>query len=72
MRGTTLTQAPLRRLSGEISLEGCWGDPIKKDKTFFFGGYEGLRQGLDTTLIATVPTALARQGILPTTDQRCR
>ena len=45
---------------------GVLGGPIKKDKTFFFGGYEGLRQGLGTTLIATVPTALARQGILPT------
>src|ERR1700757_4963583 len=45
---------------------GVLGGPIKKDKTFFFGGYEGLRQGLGTTLIATVPTLLARQGILPT------
>jgi hypothetical protein len=45
---------------------GVLGGPIKKDKTFFFGGYEGLRQGLGTTLIATVPTALARQGVLPT------
>src|SRR4029077_10676988 len=44
---------------------GVLGGPIKKDKTFFFGGYEGLRQGLGTTLIATVPTAPARQGILP-------
>ena len=45
---------------------GVLGGPIKKDKTFFFTGYEGLRQGLGTTQIATVPTALARQGILPT------
>src|SRR5262249_51652757 len=45
---------------------GVLGGPIKKDKTFFFGGYEGLRQGLGTTLIATVPTSLAKQGILPT------
>jgi outer membrane receptor protein involved in Fe transport len=44
---------------------GVLGGPIKRDKTFFFAGYEGLRQGLGTTLIATVPTALARQGILP-------
>jgi hypothetical protein len=47
---------------------GVLGGPIKKDKTFFFIGYEGLRQGLGTTLIATVPTALARQGILPSGD----
>ena len=44
---------------------GVLGGPIRKDKTFFFVGYEGLRQGLGTTLIATVPTALARQGTLP-------
>ena len=46
---------------------GVLGGPIKRDKTFFFGGYEGLRQGQETTQIATVPTALARQGILPKT-----
>jgi carboxypeptidase family protein/TonB-dependent receptor-like protein len=44
---------------------GVVGGPIKKDKTFFFGGYEGLRQGLGTTLIAGVPTLQAKQGILP-------
>ena len=43
-----------------------FGGPIKKDKTFFFGGYEGLRQGLGNSQIATVPTLEARQGILPT------
>jgi hypothetical protein len=42
------------------------GGPLKRNKTFFFLGYEGLRQGQETTQIATVPTALARQGILPT------
>lgn len=44
---------------------GALGGPIKKDKTFFFGTYEGLRQGLGTTAIAFVPTVAAKQGILP-------
>jgi hypothetical protein len=44
---------------------GVLGGPIKKDKLFFFIGYEGLRQALGTTQIATVPTAAAKQGILP-------
>ncbi len=45
---------------------GVLGGPIKKDKTFFFGGYEGLRQGLGITLATIVPTLEARRGILPT------
>jgi hypothetical protein len=46
---------------------GVLGGPIKKDKTFFFVGYEGLRQALATTLTAIVPNDNARQGILPCT-----
>lgn len=41
------------------------GGPIRKDKTFVFGGYEGLREGLGQTLIATVPSVAGRQGIIP-------
>jgi len=32
------------------------GGPIQKDKTFIFGDYEGIRQGLGSTQVATVPT----------------
>src|SRR5262249_25611831 len=34
---------------------GTLGGPIVHDKTFFFGSYEGLRQTLGLTTIATVP-----------------
>jgi len=38
------------------------GGPIIKDKWFFFGDYEGLRQGFPGTTISTVPTDLQRRG----------
>lgn len=41
------------------------GGPIVKDKTFFFGSYEGLRDRLGLTRFARVPTAAARRGELP-------
>src|SRR5437016_5838751 len=44
---------------------GVLGGPIKKDKTFFFGGYEGFRQSRSETTIAVVPTVAAKQGVLP-------
>src|SRR5438093_849502 len=44
---------------------GVLGGPIKKDKTFFFGGYEGFRQARSDTTIAVVPTVAAKRGMLP-------
>jgi hypothetical protein len=40
------------------------GGPIRKDRTFIFGDYEGIRQSLGTTTLSGVPSANARQGIL--------
>src|SRR5207249_9954371 len=44
---------------------GVLGGPIKKDKTFFFGAYEGLRLGKGPNISAQVPTINTRNGILP-------
>jgi hypothetical protein len=54
-----LSKAPLHR----NQFGGAIGGPIRKDKTFFFGSYSGLRQR-ETAFAnsAIVPTALERNG----------
>jgi hypothetical protein len=44
------------------------GGPIKQDKTFIFGNYEGLREGKGLTNIAIVSNDDARAGFIPTFD----
>ena len=41
----------------------AFGGPIKKDKTFFFLSYEGLRQRQGLTLSTTVLTAAQRNTV---------
>ncbi|MBI4483280.1 MAG: TonB-dependent receptor [Acidobacteria bacterium] len=41
------------------------GGPIVQGKTFFYTNYEGLREVLGLTVISTVPSLTARQGLLP-------
>src|SRR3989442_1489197 len=59
--GGTGTIAPYRR----NQFGGALGGPIKKDKTFFFGTYEGLRLGSGTNINPQVPTPQTRLGIVP-------
>ena len=44
---------------------GSFGGPVLKNKTFFFGSYEGLREHKGITQVATVLDDNARRGILP-------
>ncbi|MBV9209897.1 MAG: TonB-dependent receptor [Acidobacteria bacterium] len=44
---------------------GTFGGPILRNKLFFFGGYEGLRERLGLSNLTVVPNALAHQGCVP-------
>ena len=45
---------------------GSLGGPIRKNKIFFFGGYEGLQLNNGVTYTYTVPTPMLANGYFPT------
>jgi hypothetical protein len=45
---------------------GTLGGPIKKNRTFFYTNYEGLRQSLHTTIIGFVPNEAFRASVAAT------
>src|SRR6202047_3162100 len=52
--------APFRRNQFGVSA----GGPIRKDKTFVFADYEGLRQSLGLSTVDNVPSIAARNGMI--------
>ena len=46
---------------------GAVGGPIKKDKIFFFGAYEGIRAAIGATTTYSVPTAAEEAGVITST-----
>jgi len=52
---------PLRR----NQFGGALGGPLKKDRLFLFGNYEGFRQALSVSNVSVVPDQQAGQGLLP-------
>jgi len=55
-----LKQPPFKR----NQFGGTAGGPIRRDRVFIFGDYEGLRQSLNITQRSTVPSIAARSGQL--------
>jgi hypothetical protein len=50
------------------SFGGTLGGPIKKDKLFLFGNYEGFRQHLGVSAVTLVPDNAARAGFVGSTN----
>ncbi len=44
---------------------GALGGPLKKNRLFLFGNYEGFRQALAVSNVSVLPDSQARQGSLP-------
>jgi hypothetical protein len=47
------------------------GGPVRRDRAFFFFGYEALRERLGRTIVSFVPDDLARTGQLPNPSAPC-
>ncbi len=64
MPATILTRASIPEFQRN-QFGGSLGGPIRKDKLFLFGNYEGFRQNWGLSAVTLVPDNQARQGYLP-------
>ncbi len=70
IRNSALDARDVQDLSGvppfrRNQFGGALGGAIKKDKLFFFGNFEGLRQSLSTTTPLLLPEPYTVQGMMP-------
>ena len=63
----TSSTPPFRRNQFGAAL----GGPLKRDKLFLFGNYEGFRERLAASSVQVVPDSCARQGMLPNASGGC-
>jgi hypothetical protein len=59
------TQAPINPGYQQNQFGGALGGPIRKDRWFLFGNYEGFRQALTQSSVSTVPDATSRAAAVP-------
>ena len=56
------TSTPDRPLFRRLQTGVAMGGPLRRDRTFFFGDYQGTRQAIGRVAISTVPTLAQRNG----------
>lgn len=62
---TSVTPALPKAKERQNDFGGTFSGPIRKDRTFFFFSYEGLRLRLPQTALTTVPDLAVRQSAVP-------
>ena len=70
MPGTSSTRLKTPQFQRNV-FGGSLGGPIKKDKAFLFGNYEGFRQNLGLSNVTFVPDDNARNGVITPLGSGC-
>ncbi len=63
LRAKNFFYQPQKKAKSINNIDGAtWGGPIRKNKLFFFGGWEGTRERVNRSRLYTLPAAAQRQG----------